>query len=116
MIFSAAVSSALALATSTGVGGFIIGRYKHRVNKYFAFKRVAENPRIKVGTRFRGIYVEAGQTLLIPACTLESFKPGEMVFRVTEESHRLYQTIISLTVIEFEKMHPFIEEDTTTGC
>ncbi len=74
MMVVAALSSVLALATSTGVGGFVIGRYKHRVDKYFAFKRIEENPRIRVGTRFRGIYVAGMQTPLIPACTLESFK------------------------------------------
>ncbi len=110
MMLATVVSSVFALA-STGAGGFLIGRYKHRVSKYFAYKRIEENPRIQVGTRFRGIYVEGVETPLIPACTLESFKPGEMVFRVAEEGHALNHSLISLTVLEFEKLHPFIEAD-----
>ena len=61
-----------------------------------------------MGTLFSGIYAEGVDTPLIPACKLEIFRPEEMVFLVTEVGHPLYNTRISLSVMEFEKSHPFI--------
>lgn len=101
---------AVLTAAVSGVATYCIGRYKNKASKYFAYKRVIENPRIKQGTRFKGIYSEGSDIPVIPECILESFKYGEMVFRIVDKEHELHGTVISLTVLEFEKLHPFILE------
>ena len=104
------ISGAVLTATVSGVATYCIGRYKNKASKYFAYKRIIENPRIKQGTRFKGIYVEGSDIPLIPECILESFRYGEMAFRIVEKNHELQGAVISLTALEFEKLHPFILE------
>ena len=103
-------SGAILTAVVSGAATYCIGRYKNKASKYFAYKRIIENPRIKQVTRFKGIYGEGNDIPVIPECILESFKYGEMVFRIVEKDHELQGTCISLTVLEFEKLHSFILE------
>ncbi|VEN72865.1 hypothetical protein EPICR_10366 [Candidatus Desulfarcum epimagneticum] len=102
------LNATILTAAVSGAATYLIGRYRHKANKYFAYKRILENPRIKEGARFKGIYSEGAPEPLIPECILESFGYGEMLFRVVEKDHELHGAIITLTVLEFEKLHPFI--------
>lgn len=102
-------------AVITGFISWSINRHSHAIAKRLAYRRVVNNPRIALGVEFMGLFTEGHERPLIPRCVLECFTKDDMVFRVTEAGHQLEGTSIAITVIEFEKLHPFILDQTPSS-
>ena len=77
----------------------------HRFKKRLAWLRLRDDPRLFEGVNLTRL-LDAGGGVLMKKCQIVEMQPGRVEVQSLNSSN---QEILPLTVLEFEKMHPFVE-------
>ncbi len=95
-------------AGATAGVSWVVAQYSDWVARYFALQRVRAKPYNYKGVIYRAIYSENRDEPLVPRCQLVRLDRRLVRLKILADGP-LCGTHLDMTVLEFEKLYPFVE-------